>query len=162
MDQSFHLQGADEFKLIDLGTLPALRVLIFQIKDTPPGYWPPLEAIIHMLTTCSSPTSIEVIKIDILTHIMQAGYYDITKEYGKRTALDALDAALTGGMHPSLRSFSLRVLSPALEIDIDMQNPDSYPRTVTEKPQPLADKLPRAHAIGLISDSNIGRRDPIT
>ena len=112
-----------------------------------------------MLTTCSSPTSIEVIKIDILTHIMQAGYYDITKEYGKRTALDALDAALTGGMHPSLLSFGLRVLSPALEIDIDMQNPDNYPKTVTEKPQPLADKLPRAHAIGLISDSDIGRRD---
>ncbi len=52
-------------------------------RTLPPGYWSPLEAIIHMLSACSSPTSIEVIKIDILTHIMQAGYYDITKEYGK-------------------------------------------------------------------------------
>lgn len=147
------MQGAYEFMLIDLGTLPALRTLIFQIKDSPPHYWTGLDAVIHMLANASGHTALEVVRIDILTDVgLIPEPYSITEEHGKRMALDSLDGALTCGVHPSLHMFQLRLFSPALEIDIAIDHPDRIPRYVSNHRQPLIEKLPRAHALGLLKD----------
>ncbi|KAF9473248.1 hypothetical protein BDN70DRAFT_997743 [Pholiota conissans] len=121
--------GLPIFDSLDLGTLPALRELVFELRHDVPYCWFRMPSVLDLLER-STPNTIHTLRIDILTDSpasqLQYGLPEFV-QHPQTEIFERLDRILSGNSFAALVTLHVRLVWPALTLEIPKHNPTLLP-----------------------------------